>query len=367
MKVVIIGAGPAGLMSAISIKKHHPEYDVIILEKDLDIGSRIKISGNGRCNFINNHLDSCHYSSTFVEKINYFQHDVMKLLNEVGFQYYYDEEGRAYPLSETANTLIQVFKTLITHYQVSVKTSYQVTSIDISHKILINNEIECDRLVVCIGGISYLNERLNYNKIVSDLNLSVTNLSPSLAPLSVNSFPRELENKRVKCLVKLLYKNDVLKEEYGEVLFKKDGLSGIVIFNMSAILARQHLSNYHDYQISLDLLPQYNNKQISEIYKLNPTLDHVFGKEIASYLLSLNNPLLKIKDLRFNLRGIYEFKNSQVTSGGVMLNQINDDLSLKKDSRIYLGGEFLDIDGDCGGYNIGYAMCSGYLIGKFIK
>lgn len=368
MKVIVIGGGPAGLVASISIKKHHPDYQVILLEKDKDIGSRIKVSGNGRCNFMNENLSSIHYSTNTVEKINLHQKDVISLLEEVGFQYYFDEQGRGYPISESSLTLIQVFKTLLDKYKVEVKTNYLVDKIDTSNKeIVVNDSLSCDRLVVCIGGISYLNERLNYNRIVSSLDIDTTSLTPSLSPLSVNAFPKELENKRVKCLVKLLHNNKVLKEESGEVLFKKDGLSGIVIFNMSAVLARKHLINYQEYQISLDLLPNYSYSQISDIYKLNLSLDHVFFKELANYLTLKNDPLSAIKDLRFTIRGIYEFKNSQVTSGGVKLNQINDDLSLIKDSRIYLGGELLDIDGDCGGYNIGYCMCSGYLIGQKIK
>ena len=93
----------------------------------------------------------------------------------------------------------------------------------------------------------------------------------------------------------------------------------------------------------------------------------VFIKEIANYVTKFNNIEKVIKDLRFDIRGIYEFKFSQVTSGGVNLEELNHNYSLKKNPNIYLGGEFIDIDGDCGGYNIGFALTSGYHIGKVIK
>lgn len=368
MKIVVIGSGPCGLVSAISIKKHNPNYHVVLLEKDKDIASRIKISGNGRCNFMNKELNIEHYSSSFASSILSYQKEVVSLLEEVGFKYYFDEQGRGYPLSESSTTLIEVFKSLLNKYQIEVKTSYLVTSIVRNkQELIINNEITCDRLVVAIGGVSYQNERLNYNRIISDLNLKVSPLTPSLTPISVNNFPKSLENKKVKCLVRLLGDSKVVKEEKGEVLFKKDGLSGIVIFNMSAKLARLHLSTYDKYQISLDLLPDSSIEEINMMINTNPNLYHIFIKDLADYINTFKNPSQTIKDLRFNIRSLYEFKYSQVTSGGVTINQLTPSLSLKEDQRIYLGGEFIDIDADCGGYNIGYCMCAGYLIGKELK
>ncbi len=367
MRVIVIGSGPCGLLTAISIRKFHPYVDVILLEKDHDIGSRIKISGNGRCNFININLNPSKYSTPFVSHIISYQKEVLNLLDENGFSYYFDNEGRGYPISESSLTLIKVFKDLIKEYGVELRTDYLVTSIKLElDKIIINNDLKCDYLVVACGGISYQNERLNYNRIVSELNLKTTPLTPSLSPLSVSSFPKNLENKKVKCQVSLLLNNKVLKTERGEVLFKKDGLSGIVIFNMSSFLARLHLNNYKGYQLSLNLLPDISDDQLNSLIRKNPSLDHILLKELAEYVYSFDNHANTIRDLRFDIRGIYDFKNSQVTSGGVSLDELNQNLSLKKDHRVYLGGEFIDVDGECGGYNIGFALCSGYMIGKEI-
>lgn len=364
MEVIVIGGGPCGLLSAINIKKVHPNYKVLLLEKEKDIGPRIKISGNGRCNFINKNLVVSKYSSSFVDHILKYQGEVLKILEEVGFAYFFDEEGRGYPLSENSSTVIQVLKDLLEKYQVEYLTSYQVTNIiKQENKYVINNQFTCDKLVVATGGISYLNDRLNYNRIISELQLSTTMLTPSLAPISVSSFPKELENKKIKCHVKLLDQNKIVFEESGEVLFKKDGLSGIVIFNLSAYLSRLHLTNYQNYQISLNLLPTISDDKLKELIRINPNLNHILIKELADYIFKFEDKFKAIRDLRFKVRGIYEFKNSQVTSGGVKLNQINSNLSLKSDPNIFLGGELLDIDGMCGGYNIGYALCAGYLIG----
>ena len=368
MKVIVIGGGPFGLLSSISIKKHHPNWDVLLLEKEKDIGSRIKVSGNGRCNFINKNLCEHKYSSLFVKEFLKYQTEVLNLFEEEGFLYYFDEEGRGYPTSESSLTFISLLKDLLNKYKVDIKTSYQVNNIEKrDQEYLVNNELRCDRLVIGIGGISYQNERLNYNRIISSLNVNVTKLTPSLTPLSVSNFPRELENKRVKCEVSLLYKNSILKKEKGEVLFKKDGLSGIVIFNMSSYLARLHLEKFDSYQISLNLLPNVSDQKLKELISKDPSLKHIFIDSLADYILTFNDIGKTIRDMRFDIRGIYDFKNSQVTSGGIDLKDISPSLNLKNDSNIYVGGEMIDIDGECGGYNIGYCLLAGYSIGKVIR
>ena len=107
MKICVIGAGPFGILSAISIKKNHPLYEVILLEKNENIGSRIKVSGNGRCNFFNTNLNENKYSSPlYVKKLVLLKDKLFSLLDEVGLSYYYDEEGRYYPLSESSSTMI---------------------------------------------------------------------------------------------------------------------------------------------------------------------------------------------------------------------------------------------------------------------
>ena len=367
VKVVVIGGGPCGIFSSICIKKNHPDAQVVLLEKENQIASRIKISGNGRCNFISKNLEESKYSSSFVSHIIKYQKEVLEVLEESGLSYYFDEENRGYPTSESSLTVIQALNFLLNKYKVEVKTNYLVTSIAKKEdKTVINDSLSCDKVVVCIGGISYLNERLNYNRIISSLDVKITPLTPSLAPISVSSFPKDLENKKVKCKVKLLEKGKTIFEEEGEVLFKKDGLSGIVIFNLSSILARKHLKDYSSFEVSLDLLPHVSDEKLASLIRINPNLDTIFIPQLASYLKSFSNLIKTIRDLRFKIRGIYEFKNSQVTSGGISLDQINLDLSLKKNPNIYVGGELIDIDGQCGGYNIGYCLCSGYLIGKEI-
>ena len=195
---------------------------------------------------------------------------------------------------------------------------------------------------------------------MNSLNLPLTKLTPSLAPLVTSKFSKKLEGKRVKANVKLLYKGQIVKEEIGEVLFKKDGISGIVIFNMTSYLSRLHLSSYKDYQISLDMLKNLSYDELKKYKLIDRSLKNVLQMDIAEEIIKNN---LDPKNYILDIKDIYDFKNSQVTSGGIDLSVINNDLSLKCDKNIFVGGEFIDIDGECGGYNIEFALLSGIRIG----
>ncbi|MGN1295596.1 MAG: NAD(P)/FAD-dependent oxidoreductase [Bacilli bacterium] len=372
MKICVIGGGPFGILSAISIKKNNPFYDVVLLEKNESIGSRIKVSGNGRCNFYNANLNEKKFSSPlFVKKLISLKDKLFSLLDEVGLSYYYDEEGRYYPLSESSSTIIYCLNKLLSTYQVKVKTNFKVERISKeNNKYIVSSLLEkeeADKLVIGIGGISFNNDRINYNNIIHLLNINTTRLTPSLTPISTSSFSLRLEGKRRYCNVKLLKGNNIVKEEKGEVLFKKNGVSGIVIFNMSSYLARLHLSSYSSYTLSFDLCPSLNDEELKELISKDASLRNIFISEIADYVLSLGkNSFENIRNLKLEVKDLYEFKNSQVTSGGIDLNEINDDFSLKNDKNIFVGGEMIDIDGECGGYNIGIALLSGIYVGDVI-
>lgn len=367
MKVIVVGGGPGGIFSAIAIRRFHPDFEVLLLEKDADIASRLKVAGNGRCNFTHRELKEEAYSSAFVRPYLKNQKEVLSLLEESGFGYFFDEEGRGYPVSENAQSFIRTLKDLLQDHRVEIRTSCPVDKIETGEKIRVNGSFNCDRLVLAIGGIAAQNDRLNYNRIVDQIGVVCTPLSPSLTPISTSSFPLSLENKRVKCMASLYFRDTLLHRERGEVLFKKNGLSGIVIFNLSAVLARKHLKRYDDYSIGLNLLPDFSDEEIRRKMRRNPKLDHLFLLPLAEYLSANEDPFASIRDLRFAIRDLYDFKNAQVTSGGVDLSQIRTDLSLKKDPRIYTVGEMIDVDGVSGGYNIGLCLCEGWAVGKEIK
>lgn len=370
MKVIIIGAGPCGIMAAIEIKKNNPSYQVILLEKDSrSIGSRIKVSGNGRCNLGNTNIAPGRYNApNFTNDILSFKDDLFSYLDEGGLGYYSDDEGRIYPISESSVSVIHVLNNLLTKYGVEVKLDSKVTSIrkdNGKYKVVCENESYVgDKLVLSIGGISQLNDKDLYYSLIKDLNLKITNMSPSLTPILTSKFDKRMEGKRCKANVRLFRNGELVKIEDGEILFKKDGVSGIVMFNMSSYLSRLHLQDYSEFYFLIDLLPKITYHQYLSYRSVDPSLKNIMQEDIAREITSKG---IDPKEFLLEIKGLYDFKNSQVTSGGVSLEELNSNLSLRKDNNIFIGGETIDIDGECGGYNIEFAFLSGIKIGRFIN
>ena len=370
MEVIIIGGGPSGIMSAIEIKKNNPTYKVTILEKDSrSIGSRIKVSGNGRCNLGNININENKYNNpSFVRDILSLKDSLFEYLDEGGLGYFNDDEGRIYPLSESSFSVIHVLNKLLDKYGVKVELDRKVVDIKKEngkyHVLCEKGEYFTDKLVFSIGGISQLNDKELYLKLLNQLDVKITDLTPSLTPIITSKFDKRLEGKRTKVNVKLFRNGDLVKIEDGEMLFKKDGVSGIVMFNMSSYLARKHLSDYSEYYFIIDLLPKISYHQYLKFRSIDPSLKNIMQEDIAREIV---NRGIDPKEMLLEIKGLYDFKNSQVTSGGVSLEELNFNLSLKKDNNIYLGGETIDIDGECGGYNIEFAFLSGIQIGRFFN
>lgn len=368
MNIIVIGAGPMGIMASISIKKNNPSFNVTLLEKEETIGSRIKVSGNGRCNLGNININEFAYNHpSFVIDILKYQDKLFSYLEEVGFSYFHDEEGRIYPMSETSTTLIYSLTKLLNKYGVNVLTSSKVTSINkVNNKYEVrteNTSLICDKLVISIGGIAKTNSLTNYENVFKNISSNIVPFSSSLTPIKTDNVSKNIEGKRAKANVKLFYKDKLLFKESGEILFKKDGVSGIVIFNVSSILARFHLTSYKDYYLSIDLLPKMSEQELRSILKIDKTYNTLFHPSIAKNLFENKiNP----KDYRLNIKALYDLSFAQVSSGGININEINLNLSLKNDPNIFVGGEEIDIDGICGGYNIEFAFLCGIKIGEEI-
>ena len=162
--------------------------------------------------------------------------------------------------------------------------------------------------------------------------------------------------------MKLYKDNKQIHEESGEVLFKEQGLSGIVIFNVASIIAR---SIKNSYKVSLDLLPDFSNKYLENYrrtHAFNEFLNAFLNPKIVKYLTTRfkdeDSIFKSIKNLEFIFVKTYGFDFSQVSVGGIKVENVNQDLMSKTENNVYLIGELLDIDGPCGGYNLTWAFAS---------
>ena len=305
MKLVIIGGGASGLMLASILRSKNANLDITIVEKLEHIGKKILMTGNGKCNLSNKNIKEACFNNEFGFNVA-SSFDVEKYFNELGLLTYSDSEGRIYPISNVSNSVLDTLRESIK--DVEVLTSFNVTRIVKKDNIyIISNDkfksIEADIVVMATGGKTYYKENNSYI-MSSMLSHRVTQLRPTLTSLKVSENLASIENLRAKVNAKLIANNNIIYEDNGEVLFKKDGLSGIVIFQLSSIIAR---NPYLKYSIELDLLPQVSEKDLINHLTKYSSMTGLFAKMINQYVIKnskSNSPIdiaYTIKHLRFNV------------------------------------------------------------------
>lgn len=355
--VAIIGGGACGLLLANLLRDN---FRVTIIEKNNKLGKKILASGNGKCNFTNIGDYFSKYNNDFASRIveEYDNEKIRNYLESKGLVYRVDEENRAYPLSESSLTFLNVLKKGLKDVRILLDS--KVTRIDSNNDyvdVYYNDVMESFDYVVCCSGSSASNLGSEYAYLyLKNYGLSFSELKPSLVAVNIKENISELNGVRVKCEVSLYKDEKFFYKEKGEVLFKENSLSGIVIYNLSSIINRDNGAKYH---ISLNLLSDaYNSPLFSD-------LEGVVHPKVLSYLK--NNNLANLNNLRFEVISLMEKEVAQVISGGVNICEINADLTLKKDNKIYIGGEVMDCDGMCGGYNLQFAFSCAFKINESLQ
>ncbi|MBQ4558558.1 MAG: aminoacetone oxidase family FAD-binding enzyme [Clostridia bacterium] len=369
--VIIVGGGASGLMCAITTKAKK----VLLLDASDRLGKKILVTGNGKCNITNDSIATNYYNddkvSEYFAKFNNLQ--TIKLFENIGLFTYSDEEGRRYPVSNSANSVLDIILAKLRDKDnVQVMTSCNIQSINKSKGVFQlktdKGELLADKVVLATGGNSA-------TKYLENLGMKYVGFTPSLMGLKTTK-NKGLAGVRVSN-VKVSF-NEF--EEVGEVLFKEDGVSGIVIFNLSASLARNGIRQG---RIFLDFLPNMplntlksalkasieGNSNYSPIEILEGLLHKSLAKNILDTLgiknlkdFDLNNVANLIKQYPVNFVGYSD--NNQVHSGGVDLKDLDNNLQSKDVANLYVIGELVNVDGVCGGYNLQWAWTSGHIVGE---
>ena len=362
MKVGIVGGGAAGCFLAIRIKELHPSFDVEIIERNDKLLKKIAVTGNGRCNYANIGSLENKYNNDFALKIinNLNPKEIVHHFDRFGIHPTY-LDNLVFPISLSAQTVILMLNKRLN--ELGVKTCLEERVNDYLNKdgkYYVNSDKGVhvyDILVFASGGKAY--PQLGTDGTILDVlvhhSYQIEKLSPSLSPLKVKENTKKISGQRVRCLVSLFDKGEMYYQEEGEVLFKDDGISGIVILNMSQKI--NEIEDKTNIKIVLDLAPhQKVNKQDDYLQYVHP--------KVASYLIDNK---LDINHLAFTFKGFYDFNIAEVSHGGLSLNEVNDHLESKKEKNLFFAGELLDIDGMCGGYNLMFAFASAETIAKAIK
>lgn len=368
-KIAIIGGGASGTLLAILLKRKSNNFDVTIFDKKEFLLKKIKASGNGRCNFANKNYLNGNYSNTdFVNPIlKDFDHiQIINFFNELGIKET-NIDDLYYPHSLSSLTVFSKLKDELDKLGVEFIDEKINTYIKNNSSYLLNNKYEFDIVVFATGGKS--SPKLGSNGSLFEEfkkhGYQINDLYPGLTPIKIKENVKELDGVRMKSNVKLIADNKIYYEEDGEILFKKDGLSGIAIMNASSIVSRYKLDNasiHLDFIKDDELLICSTPKELYEAY-VHPKL--------INYLLKIeskdvNKAIKLIKDLKFTYKDNYGFEFSQVTVGGIRVNNLTNYLESKIENNIYFVGEVIDVDAICGGYNLMWAFASSYRVYKYL-
>lgn len=384
MKIIIIGSGASGLAAGISLLRCG--YDVTILERNNISGKKLLLTGAGRCNFFNSDQNIVHYHSSdkdILAKIITSDniHLVEDFITSLGIVPKV-KDGYYYPFANQAYNMKELLERTYLDLGGKIKYNYLVEKIEKKSSLfLINDTISCDKLILATGSKAYKmtgSDGIGY-QLAKKFNHHIVKVLPSLTSL-ITREKINLKGVRVDAKVTLYEDGVKVREELGQVQFTDYGLSGICIFNLS-YYAVKGLNKNKKEVITIDLMPfmdkvSFKNKKVYDLllgFLPNKMIDYILktlniSKDV--YYEDLSNDkkqeLTKIlKEMEFNIISYKEFDFSQVCSGGVSLREINpltmESIFVK---NLYIIGELLDVNGDCGGYNLTFAFLTGILTSR---
>ncbi|WP_461207341.1 BaiN/RdsA family NAD(P)/FAD-dependent oxidoreductase [Clostridium sp. DL1XJH146] len=403
--LLIIGGGPSGLTASITAKDLG--IDVAIIEKNSRIGKKILTTGNGRCNLTNRNLTNENYNSSlssFPNKIieNYSPSTIEDFFSSIGLSITTLDEGKMYPMSLQASSVVDVFLMSIEERQIPVYCNQNIINISKSKETFIitcgnEEKFTCSKLLICTGGKSYPKTGSDGSGylLAKKLGHTIIYPKPALVQLKLD-YPKLKSISGVKFdgFASLLVNNDLIKKDFGEILFTDYGISGPPILQLSRPVSLE-ISKNSNLQLAIDMMPNYSEKDLYAFLEnqwgvfsyrsIFHSLIGIINKKIIPIILKdagigdIHKPcwsleyqekknLLKlIKEWKFKITATNGFNNAQVTVGGVNASEVNSyTLESKITPGLYLAGEILDIDGDCGGYNLHWAWASGMQSAKSI-
>ena len=375
---IIIGGGASGVMCAIIAAKRNKK--ILIIDEGSSLAKKLLVTGNGKCNLTNVKINENSYNQDITAYLKRFNiNQTLNLFSNMGLLYYTDNEGRVYPYSNSAKSVVEVLNNECAKLNINTKLNTRVLKISKNDNYVVetnNGVFRSKQLVVAFG-------TKNSQNLLTDLNIGYCPFVPSLTALMTENTKKlsgiRLSNVEItaKC------KNKVFTER-GELLYKDSGISGIVIFNTSSLFAR---NNCFKGEVLVNLMPDYSREQIKDIiakrlqnhtYLCN-VFEGWFMEQVALEICKKANidaktliqkltkkDIEKLVDtivaLKYEVNGCYE--NNQVFAGGVKLTELTENLESKKHAGLFFCGEVCDVDGVCGGYNLQWAWTSGHIVGE---
>ncbi len=396
MTVGIIGAGASGMAAALAAAEN-ANVNVILMERQTRVGRKLQATGNGRCNLSNIHAGEGSYHGEqpdFVKSaIEAFSpQTTLGWFADLGLYTVTEDSGKVYPYSDQANSVVDILRLNLVKPNIELKLGFEVDKIqknDAGFTVSGNGEtVACDKLIVACGGLagSKLGGTMSGYKLLAKLGHKCTKLRPSLVQIKTGwGAVSALKGVRANCYVQILRDGKLFAESTGELQLTEQGISGPVVFEIS----RDVCYGPGEWTAKLDFLPDLAEEQINEIIasrrssnlpmeelltgilhnRLGRVLTKAAGVKGKEFARELSNREAEdicrvVKSLEIPLTEPLGMDSAQVTAGGVLTEQFDENTM---ESRIvpglYACGEVLDIDGDCGGYNLQWAWSSGRMAG----
>lgn len=401
LKIIVIGGGAAGMLAAISARNCGAE--VTILERNNRIGKKILATGNGRCNYTNINLSINNYHGNNPKFpyscLSKFGVDkTMDFFEQLGITPAIEESGKVFPLSFQSSSVLDVLRFELEDLGVEILTDTFAINIKKEKKFVITlkdgRKVHGDRVILTTGGNAAPSTGSDGNGygLAGQLGHSTVEVFPGLVQLKLEgNFFNQVDGVKIIGTAGLYEKGKLIKEDKGDILFTSYGISGPPILQLSRT-ALEYFNEGKDIELKVSIIDTRTQEELYDYLKYR------FGfmprKTIEIGLVGLINkrlilPILKkieldknnqiahltneeirklstiLTDLRFNIIGSKSWKDAQVTAGGVSTEEIDSStMESKLVKGLYFAGEIMDIDGDCGGFNLQWAWSSGYVAGE---
>ena len=403
MKIAIIGAGAAGIIAAITIKRKNPKLDVHLFDANKSIGKKILASGNGRCNISN---INCTETNFIGENPNFTSYalkqfsfkDFEKFCKSIGLYLDIKNDGKVYPLSNEAKSVVSLLENELENLKVKLFLDESVKDIkkDKSFEINTTNNVYKDYekvLISCgLGAAPQLRASEDGLDFASSFGHSYNITYPSLVGLQTDfEQSSKIQGVKKESLVTLYVDGQKECEIKGDVLFTKYGLSGFAVLDISQY-AVEPLNLYQSVQVAINLFPNKNRNEVLGMLeslfnslknenacklmtgmisnKLAPVIFDMCNISKEAYAKDINGKQIRaivnnLINLRFKVIDTQGFKHAEASGGGVRTAEVDEKTyESKKCKGLYFAGEVLDIVGNRGGYNLQFAWASGYLAGR---
>ena len=398
--VVILGAGASGMVAALTAAESNNRR-VLLLERQQRVGRKLLATGNGRCNLTNTGASPARYHGAEADFVRpalaaFPPEATLEFFRELGLVTVTEPGGRVYPLSDSANSVVDVLRFALDAAGVELRAACPARALrrekSGGFSVVTDAEtLRADRLIVACGGAAgaKLGGVGDGYELLAMLGHKRTALYPSLAPiLTEPEYPRALKGVRADCRLRLIGGGETLAETAGELQFTETGVSGPAAFELSraASVGGKGLTLTADFfrDVPADAVPALLRARRSRFPALNASealtgmLHNRLGRMLVKYAgIDANAPLSSLsdgdlrrlaqscRDFRLAVRGVAGFDAAQVTAGGVRTSGFNPEtLESWFVPGLFACGEVLDVDGDCGGFNLQWAWASGRLAGR---